>query len=130
MIKFDLSEIPVAPTQYRIAGAVLLGAGILLLILGLIFATFTVGRRAANNNRVKLSAEDCVQKIKALNLDANADNNMIRIHDGNLKRGMELLASSSQAAGLCPNWTLNDYCLGDGCAPPGLTMSLKFSEKK
>jgi len=130
MIKIDLSEVPIAPLQYRLAGGILLGIGILLLCIGLLLSSFTISRRAANSTHTKVSAEECVKKINALHLQSTVQGDVIRIQDDNLQRGMELLASSSQAAALCPNWMLADYCLGSACTPPGLTMSLKYSEKR
>lgn len=130
MIKFDLSELPIAPKQYQSAGVILLAAGVLLLILGLLFAFMTASRREADSNRIKISAEDCTKRIDALGLHAHLEGELLKIQDGNLVRGMELLASSSQAAALCANWTLHEYCLGEACTPPGLTMSLKYMDKK
>jgi len=130
MIKLDLSEIPITPHQYRLAGGILVAFGIVLLGIGVLLASFTISRRAASGNYTKISAEDCVKKIGALHLQAVVQDNTIHIQDKNLNRGMELLASSSQAAALCPNWMLTDYCLGESCTPSGLTMSLKYSEKK
>lgn len=130
MKKFDLSELPISPRQYQTLGIVFLSVGILLLILGIVLAVMTESRRTAHAGRVKVSAQECSIKIKALGLTSIIDGENIRIMDRDLSRGMELLASSSQAAALCPNWPLSSYCMGEACTPPGLTMVLQFTETK
>lgn len=130
MIKLDLSELPISPKQYKSAGLLLVGAGVFLLIIGLLFAIMTVQRRSSNAERIKISGADCMKKIQSINLKPAIEGDSIRIQETDLHRGMELLASSSQAAALCPNWILSDYCMGDACTPPGLSMTLKFQEKK
>ncbi|HCM83541.1 MAG TPA: hypothetical protein PKW15_00090 [Alphaproteobacteria bacterium] len=130
MIKFDLSELPISPRQYQTIGITFLSVGILLLILGIVLAVMTESRRTKHASRVKVSAQECSIKIKALGLNSIQDGETLRIMDKDLTRGMELLASSSQAAALCPNWTLSSYCMGQACTPPGLSMTLQFGEIK
>jgi hypothetical protein len=127
--KFDISELPIAQGQYKSAGVILLSVGILLLILGLVFALMTAGRRDAASHKVKVSAEDCIKRIQTLKLRPRIEAQMIKIAEDDLTRGMELLASSSQAASLCANWTLADYCLGEACEPKGLSMTLRYQDK-
>ena len=130
MIKLDFSELPISPRQYKSAGFFLIGAGALLLLLGLILAIITVNRRTTSAERTKISAEECIKKIQPLNLETSAQDDGIHILSKDLNRGTELLAASSQAAVLCPNWIMDNYCLGDACTPPGMTMHLKYQEKK
>jgi hypothetical protein len=130
MIKLDLSELPIAPRQYQTAGIILLSVGILLLILGLVLSIMTETRREAHASRVKVSAEECSRKISALGLNPIVDKESIRIINNDLTRGMELLANSSQAAALCANWMMTNYCLGENCSPPGLSMTLRYGEPK
>lgn len=130
MIKLDLSELPIAPRQYQSMGIILTSVGVILLILGIVLSVMTESRRAAHLNRVKLSAEECSTKIKALGLTSVINGETIRIMDKDLTRGMELLATSSQAAALCVNWTMSNYCMGQACTPPGLSMTLQFGEPK
>ncbi len=129
-MKLDLSELPIAPRQYQTIGISFLAAGIILLILGIVLAVMTEGRRTAHASRIKLSGQECSIKIKALGLTSIIDGENIRIMDRDLSRGMELLASSAQVAALCPIWTLSAYCMGQACTPPGLSMTLQFTETK
>lgn len=129
-MKFDLSELPIAPRQYQSMGIIFLSIGIVLLILGIVLAVMTENRRAAHAGRVKVSAEECSRKINALGLTSIVNGESMRIMEKDLSRGMELLATSSQAASLCVNWTLANYCLGAGCTPPGLSMTLQYGEPK
>ena len=128
MIKFDLSDIPIAPRQYQMAGIILLSVGVVLLILGLVFSIMTDGRREAHQNRVKVSGEECAARIRDLGLQPELTDKMITIKAGDLTQGMALLAKSSQASSLCPSWVLAYYCLGEACDPPGLNMRLQYQE--
>lgn len=130
MIKLDLSDLPIAPRQYQTMGIIFMVAGIILLVLGIVLGVMTESRREAHSNRVKVSAQDCSAKIKTLGLTSVINGETIRIMEKDLSRGMELLATSSQAASLCVNWKLSNYCLGQGCTPPGLSMTLQYGENK
>lgn len=128
MIKFDLSELPISPQQYRLMGVISIVVGVALLILGLVFVVMTETRRAASQNLTKISADECLQRIAALGMHGDRDGDKIRIQDKGMAQGVTLLAKSSQIAGLCLSWTLQDYCLGAACAPPGLTMTLQYHD--
>jgi hypothetical protein len=125
-----MSELPIAPHQFRLVGILLLVLGSILLIIGLVFAFGAAAHQSDNNNQVKNSAAECIDHISALGLKANADGAQIHIGEGNMKQAVELLAKSSQAISLCPEWALSQYCLGLGCKPPGLTMVLQYHEHK
>jgi hypothetical protein len=126
--KLDLSELPISPHQYRMAGIAMMVGGFLLLLLGITFVIMTEGRRDAQANRVKLSAQECASKISTLGLTPNVSEKNIVIQQNDLSMGMQLLAASSQAASLCANWKLHSYCLGEACNPVGLSMTLQHEE--
>jgi hypothetical protein len=129
-MKLDLSELPIAPHQYRLAGLVLLGAGTVILIIGLLFAFSAVSKSTSAGNQLQAIANDCADRINQLGLKATVDGNKIRVTDPNISQAVALLAQSSQAVSLCPYWMLSQYCLGSGCKPAGLTMVLQYSETK
>ena len=65
---------------------VLLAIGLAILTLGVIFALGAGSRHAANSNQVKNSADECVQRISALGLKANADGDNIQVTEPNMSQ--------------------------------------------
>jgi hypothetical protein len=129
-MKFDLSELPIAPHQYRIGGIAFLVSGAIMFIIGMFLAFSTQSEKTDSANRLKASATQCVEYASQLGLKAAADGNKIRISDPNMSQMVQLLAASSQVVGLCTDWELAQYCLGSGCKPAGLTMILQYNQSK
>ena len=129
-MKLDLSELPITPSQYRVAGIAMLASGVVLLILALVFALNTQMQQKGGVLHTKAVADECISRISQLGLKATAQDNRITVSEPNPSQTVELLAASSQAIGLCPEWSLSQYCLGSGCKPPGLTMVLQYNESQ
>ena len=129
-MKLDLSELPIAPIQYKTTGILCLTIGIVIFIIGLTFAVIGQSAREAARDPVKISGEDCEKRIQALGLKPTVAGNKIIITEKDISQTLPLLAQSSQAVSLCPNWTLEQYCLGSGCKTPGLVMTLQYHDPK
>ncbi len=127
--ELSLSSLPVSPQQYRLAGSIMLGIGVFCLVAGLIFIFLTRAQNHGGGSKLDISSKECVLKLQKLGFNPQAEHDLLRVNKEGLINGMALLAQSSQATSLCPNWALQNYCLGETCAIKGVSFTLKYTKK-
>ena len=106
--------------------------GVTAIFLALVFlavaAAAGVGNAIARNSVASdLAARDtdCQNAMKLLGAKtAEVQDNSIKATWPDLNGGVNTLSSSSAAAMACPGWKMQTFCMGQGCATPGATLTM------
>lgn len=106
--------------------------GVTALFLALVFfavaAAAGVGNAIARNSAASQLAtrdQDCQNSMKLLGAkDAALQEDSIVASWDDLNGGVNTLSSASAAAMACPGWKMQQFCMGQGCAKPGATLTM------
>jgi hypothetical protein len=107
--------------------------GILALLLSMIFfgvaAAAGVGnaiRRQSVTSDISAATQECQNRLGTLgSKTVTATEDTITAEWATLDGGYNTLSSASSAALACPGWTMQSFCMGQGCTKPGATLQLK-----
>ena len=106
--------------------------GIFALLLSLVFLAIATGagvtnaiRRGSVANEIANANQDCQNRLGSLTGSSPtvSDTEIVATWKG-VDGGWSSLSAASSAALACPGWTMKTFCAGQGCATPGVTLTL------
>lgn len=106
--------------------------GIFALLLSMVFLAIAAGagvtnaiRRGSVTSEIANANQECANRLGTLGAKnpSVSDEQIVASWDG-VEGGWSSLSAASSAALACPGWTMQSFCAGQGCAKPGITLTL------
>lgn len=106
--------------------------GIFALLLSLVFLAIATGagvtnaiRRGSVANEIANANQDCQNRLGSLGAkNPTVSDTEISATWQGVDGGWSALSAASSAALSCPGWTMKTFCAGQGCATPGVKITL------
>ncbi len=111
--------------------------GIFALLLSMVFLAIAAGagvttaiRRASVTSDIANANQECTNRLGTLGAKSPTINGetIVASWEG-VDGGWNSLSAASSAALACPGWTMQSFCAGQGCATPGITLTLAKAGK-
>ena len=107
-------------------------AGVNAMLVSLVFfgvsAAASAGLAVSHHavvNQIAANDQDCQNSMKLLGAsNASVGGDDAKGSWSGVEGGQTTLASASAAAMACPGWKMTAFCMGQGCATPGASLTL------